>query len=264
MVQASGRVTVTNSVIGAPVNGGNNCVGTLTSLGHNLESGASCGLGASGDISNTNPLLGPLQNNGGSTLTRGLLTNSQALDAGNDLVCPATDQRGISRPQGPACDIGAYEVIGYSNSVTQTIGGQACITSTLFISNSYLAGDLLVGVNLAFEPRGDLRVNLYSPYNAQVNLLGNTGGNGQNLDVLWNQTSTAGPVGTENHDVNFPFYKYERVPDHSLSPLFGRGLHGAWRLAICNVGVNTGTLNRWTLIVPSIGNPRVLLPLVRR
>lgn len=264
IVRVSGLVTITNSLVGAPVAGGNNCVGALTSLGYNLESGTSCGLGASGDISNTNPLLGPLQNNGGATLTRGLLTNSRALDAAGNSACPATDQRGISRPQGAGCDIGAYEIIGYSSSVTQTVGGPGCITSTVSISNSYLAGDMLVGVNLTFAPRGDLRVTLYAPHNTQVNLLGNTGGNGQNLDVLWSQTSAAGPVGTENHNTTFPYYKYERAPDHSLAPLFGRSLYGDWRLEICNVGVNTGTLNRWALIVPSFSNPKVFLPLVRR
>ena len=36
-------------------------------------------------------------------------SNSPAIDAGNDLACPATDQRDVARPQGSDCDIGAYE-----------------------------------------------------------------------------------------------------------------------------------------------------------
>ncbi len=57
-----------------------------------------------------NPLLGPLVNNGGSTETHALLTGSPALDTGNNATCPATDQRGIPRPGGAACDIGSYEL----------------------------------------------------------------------------------------------------------------------------------------------------------
>jgi len=57
----------------------------------------------------TNPLLGLLGNNGGPTQTFMLLADSPAIDA---LVssCPATDQRGVARPQGNACDIGAVEI----------------------------------------------------------------------------------------------------------------------------------------------------------
>jgi predicted outer membrane repeat protein len=55
------------------------------------------------------PLLGPLQDNGGFTQTMALLSGSPAIDAGNDASCPATDQRGIMRPHGAHCDIGAYE-----------------------------------------------------------------------------------------------------------------------------------------------------------
>ncbi len=106
----SGTLFLANVIVafGSP----NNCSGTITSLGHNLDSGNTCGFGASGDLINTNPLLGPLQNNGGATPTHALLAGSPAIDAGDDVGCPATDQRGIARPQGAHCDIGAYEYSG--------------------------------------------------------------------------------------------------------------------------------------------------------
>jgi len=81
----------------------------LTSLGHNLSSDASCGFSGPGDMTNTNPLLGPLQNNGGPTQTHALLPGSPAINGGTNSGCPATDQRGIARPQGGTCDIGAFE-----------------------------------------------------------------------------------------------------------------------------------------------------------
>ena len=57
------------------------------------------------------PMLGPLADNGGHMLTHALQANSPALNEGNcsdGLI--VVDQRGISRPQGSACDIGAFEV----------------------------------------------------------------------------------------------------------------------------------------------------------
>jgi hypothetical protein len=65
------------------------------------------------NIISSNPLLGPLGDNGGFTQTIPLQFGSSAIDTGNDLTCPSTDQRGITRPQGWHCDIGAYEFIFY-------------------------------------------------------------------------------------------------------------------------------------------------------
>lgn len=55
------------------------------------------------------PRLGPLALNGGPTRTHALLAGSPAINAASSDDCTATDQRGVSRPQGPACDIGSYE-----------------------------------------------------------------------------------------------------------------------------------------------------------
>lgn len=79
-------------------------------LGHNLVFADPDSLFTGpGDIFGVDPLLGPLQNNGGPTKTHALLTGSQAIDNGDDLLAPATDQRGVDRPQGEHADIGAYE-----------------------------------------------------------------------------------------------------------------------------------------------------------
>jgi uncharacterized membrane protein len=100
-----------NTVVAQPSLGSNctNSIGVVTSLGYNLDSGDTCGFSAVGDQVNTDPLLGPLQDNGGPTFTQALLTGSPGIDHGKDVGCPATDQRGVSRPQGSACDIGAFE-----------------------------------------------------------------------------------------------------------------------------------------------------------
>lgn len=105
LVPASGTVTAVNTI----VSGGGACGAPLTSQGHNLENGNSCGFNQSGDLINTDPLLGPLQDNGGDTLTHLPSVNSLALENGDDAACPSTDQRGVSRPQNVHCDMGAVE-----------------------------------------------------------------------------------------------------------------------------------------------------------
>ena len=73
---------------------------------------------ACGSVSiSADPLLGSLQDNGGFTQTMALLPGSPAIDAGDNANCPATDQRGVTRPQGSGCDIGAYE---YEASIVPT------------------------------------------------------------------------------------------------------------------------------------------------
>jgi hypothetical protein len=88
---------------------GSNCWGTVSDYGHNLSSDNSAGFSATGSLNNTDPILGPLDDYGGPTLTMALLTGSPAIDGGNTATAPATDQRGRSRPYGAAADIGAFE-----------------------------------------------------------------------------------------------------------------------------------------------------------
>lgn len=92
-------------------NDGDNCTALPAdaSLGHNLSDDGSCVFTAPGDRGKVNAQIGPLQANGGPTLTHALLDGSPAIDAGDAANCPATDQRGVARPQGPGCDIGAFE-----------------------------------------------------------------------------------------------------------------------------------------------------------
>jgi CSLREA domain-containing protein len=104
-----GGASFSDSIVAASTRGGN-CAGpNTTDAGHNLSfAGAGCPAG----FATGNPRLGPLQDNGGATPTRAIGLSSAALDQGPDsgAGCPATDQRGVPRPQGPACDIGAFEL----------------------------------------------------------------------------------------------------------------------------------------------------------
>ncbi len=85
--------------------------GAIVSQGNNLIRNRTGGTGfvASDLPNNTNPALGGFANNGGATYTISLLSTSPAINAGNNAGAPATDQRGIARPQESVADIGAYE-----------------------------------------------------------------------------------------------------------------------------------------------------------
>jgi beta-glucanase (GH16 family) len=83
-------------------------VGNVVSGGHNLVQDDSCNPEASDQIL-LDALIGPLGDNGGPTLTHALLAGSPAIDAGDNAVCPATDQRGFARDA--ACDVGSFEYL---------------------------------------------------------------------------------------------------------------------------------------------------------
>ncbi|MGA2157606.1 MAG: choice-of-anchor U domain-containing protein [Dehalococcoidia bacterium] len=105
----------------------NNCLnrGSIYSDGHNIDSQNSCGFTDPTDQVNTDPLLGPLQNNGGPTQTCAIGDNSPAFDRGSNGIedMPPTDQRGVTRPQGAFCDIGAYELVLTPSETTTPITG---------------------------------------------------------------------------------------------------------------------------------------------
>jgi len=112
ILTGNAAVTLHNTILAN--NSGNNCqiygTGTLVSLGNNLSSDATCAIAETGDRTNTDPLLGPLQ--GGAESPHYLIPqpNSPAIDAGVCLPAIPVDLRGYNRPAGPACDIGAIEV----------------------------------------------------------------------------------------------------------------------------------------------------------
>ena len=114
-----GSMYFANNILGSEWYAPNypDCVnrGVILSNINNLVIDGSCAKGGIGFVKG-DPLLGPLADNGGPTQTLALLPGSPAIDAGDDHTCAAApasnlDQRGISRPQGPRCDIGAYEVV---------------------------------------------------------------------------------------------------------------------------------------------------------
>ena len=109
----SGTAELDNAIIAENTAAtGPDCSGTLTSLGYNLiGDDTDCGFApVTGDLVNVDPLLAPLQDNGGPSFTHALLPGSPAINHIPVEDCEVTtDQRGVARPQGAACDIGAFE-----------------------------------------------------------------------------------------------------------------------------------------------------------
>ena len=155
----SATVEIGSTILQAGASGGNltNSSGTVTSLGYNLSSeGAGGLLTVTGDRINTDPMLGPLQNNGGLTLTHALLPGSPAIDQGKNFSASVNDQRGLGFSRtcddpgvanasgGDGTDIGAYEVqvqcnqppVARCRSVTVTAGAD-CVASASVDNGSF-------------------------------------------------------------------------------------------------------------------------------
>ena len=100
--------------------------------------------------------LGALTNNGGPTDTMGLLTGSVAIEAGDDSSCPATDQRGVLRPSGSHCDIGAFEFVsGLTQTITVTTHAPAnAVYNTSFIVTANASSLLGVAITTSGECSG--------------------------------------------------------------------------------------------------------------
>ena len=154
-VPTAGTLNAKNSLIAENIDRSTNpldadCAGTIVSQGYNLigDTAGCTIIGTTGNILNVDPQLGPLQNNGGPTLTHALQAGSPAIDAGHPSGCTdpdgaplTTDQRGYTRPidgngDGTArCDIGAFERLSPgaptpTNTATSTNTPTSTLTRT--------------------------------------------------------------------------------------------------------------------------------------
>lgn len=114
------QLTMINTILADSQSGAgcHNDGGNISPNLNNLIEDGSCSPALSGD-----PELLSLTDNGGPTETMAIGPASPAIDAGDSSFCPAADQRGISRPQGTGCDIGAFESEEYPISATLTSAG---------------------------------------------------------------------------------------------------------------------------------------------
>lgn len=153
--------------------GASNVKGQFTSLGHNVlgtpgASGFVDGIDGDqvGSFANPlDPVLGPLQNNGGLTDTHALLPGSPALNAGDPIVFELFDQRGVARPFGGTPDVGSYEVEEAQIDVCNGDGGDQLGCSNCPCSNNSPVGTIggclnQVGASARLNATGTYSVSL--------------------------------------------------------------------------------------------------------
>jgi uncharacterized repeat protein (TIGR01451 family)/CSLREA domain-containing protein len=161
------RFYARNTIIAG--NNNEDCVlADINSQGYNLigtSSGCGFPISSSTDMLDVNPLLSPLANNGGATLTHAPQAGSPALDAIPAAQCAASvDQRSIQRPQGIGCDIGAFEVQGPSghpmvfrvNSFVDTGDGKIAENET---TTAHITQLLVTFSAIMADPAGDSAAN---------------------------------------------------------------------------------------------------------
>jgi hypothetical protein len=145
-------VKLQNTIVaGGTAASGSNCAAApksaIQSQGHNLDSLNDCGFTAAGDIVGADPLLAPLADNGGATQTMALAQTSPAIDAAASAACPPTDQRGVLRPAGSGCDIGAFELA----TPSATSGQASAVSTTSATLNGTGANPNLAGASTFFQ-----------------------------------------------------------------------------------------------------------------
>ena len=158
VVDGPSVVTVSNSIVaGNTAASSVDCAGTAaTFTGKNVVSAAGSGCPAGPTVIAANPLLAALATNGGPTRTHALLTGSPAHNAATLGLCTAApvsslDQRGMVRPQGAGCDIGAYEAAEFriTPDFVQHLEGNAGPTNFAFTIT--LSATPLAGSTVAFS-----------------------------------------------------------------------------------------------------------------
>lgn len=229
LISQASQVLLQNTIIAGNGAGGD-CYkdpiynGTITSRGYNLiGNGTNCAITPIiGDLIGTktnpiDPVLGPLQDNGGPTFTHALMGNSPAINAGNPaepgsigIACLVDDQRGVTRPEGDLCDIGAYEVDIPVVSIKRQDANpnvSSIVHFTVTFSESVTGVDTLAPFN---------DFTLFTP-GLTGTAITNVSGSGKTYTVTVN-------TGVGNGAIRLDVVDDDSIQDESLNPLGGSGI----------------------------------------
>jgi hypothetical protein len=170
----------------------------LTSLGHNIVSDTSGGITGPDALTIADPLLGPLADNGGPTWTHAPFLCSPAINAGPpadwtdaDGNPIATDQRGVTRPQGAACDIGSVEMV---------------LSGTFNIPDGDVCG-LIAAINAANTSPGADTINLAPGGTYTLTAVNNSTAGDSGLPAITSQITINGNGATIQRDLGAPSFR---------------------------------------------------------
>ncbi len=203
---SGGPITLDDTIVTAGEGDGDipeNCFGgNFVSNGHNLfdDGGTDCGAPGTGDLTNADPHLGPLANNSGPTETEALQSGSQAIDAASDSLCSTetsngtgpVDQRGVTRPQGPHCDIGAFEALAHGGG-----GGGGGKTATTVSTTVFDAG-----THAAWAGTEAAGASAYDTTTLGGTVEGATPSGSVAYDLFGNGTCSGSPASTDTETLN--------------------------------------------------------------
>jgi hypothetical protein len=238
-VHSVGYLRIYNSII-ANSTSGYDCYWNYTAptwsihnLVENNDPSHSCGT----PLLTSDPMLGSLSDNGGYTYTMALPLSSPALDQGHADYCSSTDQRGITRPQGSACDIGAYEY-EYPDTtppvVLSSLTADSNPTSAATVNFTVTFSEPVAGVDA-----GDFWLRLTGVTGAVITTV-----SGSNTVY-----SVAATTGTGIGTIKLMVYDNDSIVDTALNPLGGVGIE--------NGNYTTGEVNM-------VRYHSVFLPLILR
>ncbi|MEQ1687306.1 MAG: proprotein convertase P-domain-containing protein [Sphingopyxis sp.] len=154
------------------------------------------------------------------------------------------------------------QVNQYSNTTSGAINDQTCggtvLTRTFVVGTSYTVSDVNIGILLSHTYRSDLEIRLQSPAGTIRNIMISTGGDGDNLNDMFDDEATAN-ISTHTAAVTDPLtpapppYSHSFQPTQALSTFDGQNALGTWTLTICdNAAQDTGTFTRADLYITQI------------
>jgi CSLREA domain-containing protein len=227
-VYANNMLNYTNTIIANSTSGGDCIGGDVITNHNNLVEDGTCSGNAVNFVTG-DPILGPLADNGGPTQTLAVGFGSPAINAGDDTVCAASpvngvDQRGVTRPQGAHCDIGAFE--GAQDVTAPTI--------TAFAPTSPSASLTISIPSLNFTASDNVAVTGYQITETSTPPSAGAGG--------W--TGSAPSTYTVSSDGSYTLYPWAKDAAGNVSSVFGS-------LASVSVDTTAPTIMSFTATSPS-------------
>ena len=127
------------------------------------------------------------------------------------------------------------------------ICGTGALTRVFSVTESFLVGDVNLGLNVEHPSRDELVVDLFSPAGTHVRVVGGlstTLGSYANYDVWLDDAGTTELHNSADDDIGDPIFDRSARPDNSLDAFVGEDAQGMWILRICDLvpGVNDGTI----------------------